>query len=788
MPDRMLRSRAKRREWIGGRFTAPMYVTDGEPYRPQITLWIELPEPLVVGFLLEDPREPTPIAQTLHEAMRRPMVGAPRKPARVRVADALQAAELRASMPDLDVAVAPTPELELVGQELVEHLLESAPEEDDAESYLEGGRVPAAAVARLFEAARLLYGVAPWKTVSDDQVLRVDAPQLGVEGVCLSIIGALGECFGFVLFPSLEGFEAFQEGVEAEPPVEGPLDLGTSLLSLNFERGADLPTSMRREIAEHGWPLAGARAYPCIVHREPDGLLRPLTERDVRLVSAVATSLAAFFVKHGSGMARAEHEPICESWTSDEGLTVRFTAPYSAGHLFTGNDPRPMVASKVGRNEHCACGSGKKFKKCCLPTLEAGAAEVPTAPAHALDERLVPQMRRYAKQRFGGAWARAADDFADAAQSVQLFGPWSLYCFEVEGRPIVGWFLDERAARLDAGERAWLLAQQRAWMSIWEVLAVEPGKSVTVRDLLSGERRCVHEVRGSAVLAQRHAILGRVVDHEGISVFCGIHPRPLPPFETAEVLRRARSKLRRQSAVPLEKLRKVALGRFLVARWEEAAHELDSRRQLLPRLSNTDGEDVLFTTDHFTIQPGGRAEVETRLRALEGMQPPEESGEHSFMFLRPGNAMHKDWETTVVGSAWVSEGALKLEANSIARANELRRRIEEACTGLLRHRARDHSDPLALRQRSTPHEPEVELPREERQQLVRELKERHYADWLDQPVPALEGKTPRAAARTKRGRAQVDLLLRQLEHLESRLPAAERFAVSGLRNSLGLQD
>ena len=32
-----------------------------------------------------------------------------------------------------------------------------------------------------------------------------------------------------------------------------------------------------------------------------------------------------------------------------------------------GNKPRPVVSDKtVGRNEPCPCGSGKKFKKCCL--------------------------------------------------------------------------------------------------------------------------------------------------------------------------------------------------------------------------------------------------------------------------------------------------------------------------------------------------------------------------------------------------------------------------------------
>ena len=149
--------------------------------------------------------------------------------------------------------------------------------------------------------------------------------------------------------------------------------------------------------------------------------------------------------------------------------------------------------------------------------------------------------------------------------------------------------------------------------------------------------------------------------------------------------------------------------------------------------------------------------------------------------------MHKDWENTVIARAWVSEGALKLESNSIARADELRRRIEEACTGLLRHRAREHSDPVALAEHCPPSEPENELPPEVQQRLVRDLKERHYADWPDQPLPALGGKTPRDAARTRRGRAQVDLLLRQFENSEGRLPPGERFDISDLRAQLRLQ-
>jgi len=29
------------------------------------------------------------------------------------------------------------------------------------------------------------------------------------------------------------------------------------------------------------------------------------------------------------------------------------------------NPPQPVLSEKVGRNDSCPCGSGKKYKKCC---------------------------------------------------------------------------------------------------------------------------------------------------------------------------------------------------------------------------------------------------------------------------------------------------------------------------------------------------------------------------------------------------------------------------------------
>lgn len=250
--------------------TLPLYITEGEPYRPQGVMWVELPSRLILGWTLFDPRVSGPsFADTLREAMRSPHAGPPRRPARVRVADEALAAEARAALADApgeatEVVVAPTPELD----ELVRLFAESLPDGDERASYLEGGRVPPGAVEQLFRAAEALYRGAPWTHAHDEQVVRLDVPELGIAAAAISIIGALGQTLGFLVFPSLDAFDAYLGVAERHQRdtrsgrAPERLDFGSDLLSLTFDRAADLPARMRREVKQHGWPVAGPGAYP----------------------------------------------------------------------------------------------------------------------------------------------------------------------------------------------------------------------------------------------------------------------------------------------------------------------------------------------------------------------------------------------------------------------------------------------------------------------------------------------------------------------------------------------
>jgi hypothetical protein len=69
---------------------------------------------------------------------------------------------------------------------------------------------------------------------------------------------------------------------------------------------------------------------------------------------------------------------------------------------------------------------------------------------------------------------------------------------------------------------------------------------------------------------------------------------------------------------------------------------------------------------------------------------------------------------------------------------------------------------------------------------MREMEERHWAAWMDQPVPALGGLTPRAAAVTPLGRERLEALLGDYEFRNKQREPDERADMSWLRKALGL--
>jgi hypothetical protein len=369
----------------------------------------------------------------------------------------------------------------------------------------------------------------------------------------------------------------------------------------------------------------------------------------------------------------------------------------------------------------------------------------------------------------------------------QLLIPWALYHFDAgQGIP-AELALAQPANRLSEADRRWIEANQASWITVWEVQTVQPDTGLALRDLLTGREVFVYERMGSRSLVPRDSILARVMELDDLAVLAGLHPRVLPPDYAATVMKAVRRFCRtRAKRLPVDTLRKPEVEMVLLEEWQDAVWAFDHRRR--PTLTNTDGELVVQTSDIFSFSPGDRAEVERRLVSLEeDAQEEIDDGSIAFTFTRPGNAKHPDWQNTITGRAVLGPDTLRLESNSTRRADELRRRVEKVCGSLLRYQSRDEQDQEELWKRagSKPAGPKEEPP-PELAAMLRASKERHYATWSDTPVPALGSIAPREAARRPAARIKLDLLLREMENMEARLPESERFDFRHLRGELGL--
>jgi hypothetical protein len=307
-------------EWIGGLESMPAYVTgEGEPYQPELLLWVGADD-LVLGSAVGKPGDLLGQAcESLQQTIERPMVGESHTPTRVRVSSPELAEALRLGHPNIEVTCAPTPEVDVIMEVMRERMRDDAGVE---QSYL-SAEISVDAVASFFRAAAGLFRAAPWSVVpSDDSVFSITIEQLDLFDAALSVIGQMGDSLGFVLFADIDDFERFLEVAETASDDEIP-DFPPHL-ALSFERGDDLGSALREEIAEHGWEVHDANAYPWIVAIEEGLVARPATAKELTIIEAIAAALPR---------ALSAKKALADAWSGGKPVSRRVRVRTHAGEL-----------------------------------------------------------------------------------------------------------------------------------------------------------------------------------------------------------------------------------------------------------------------------------------------------------------------------------------------------------------------------------------------------------------------------------------------------------------------
>lgn len=309
----------------------------------------------MLGSTLAHPDDlPGLAVQNLRETIERPAAGPPGPPARLRVATDELAGLLRPDFPDIEIVVAPTPELDGVAASLAEFVAAGPPDP----GWL-GEGLSADAVAAFFDAMAALWKAAPWTSVpGDDALFAIDVEALGVHGAVAVVIGQMGESFGVLLFDSADDRDRYATLGEAmqRGDLEAMAEIGSESgmpahTALSFDPIDDVMLVRREERETHGWPLADDAAFPSLACVGANLQPRPPAPEDLRLAEALARAFVHVAGDAGFEAAWFDGEPVERTLrVSARGgeIEVRLRAPVDDDEAIPKRDP-DAVPERVHR-------------------------------------------------------------------------------------------------------------------------------------------------------------------------------------------------------------------------------------------------------------------------------------------------------------------------------------------------------------------------------------------------------------------------------------------------------
>jgi SEC-C motif/Protein of unknown function (DUF2384) len=426
--------------------------------------------------------------------------------------------------------------------------------------------------------------------------------------------------------------------------------------------------------------------------------------------------------------------------------------------------------SGVGRNDPCPCGSGKKFKKCCLSAVGTPSG----AYTQAERQSAVVALGRFGwRHEFDGDRAVASARFwtgldlvaADERLEVReqgeaFFQDWFMTDFRLDSGHTLGeLFLEREGGRLRSGELRYLERSRLTHLRPYEVAAVRLDEGLTLLDLWTGKRVQVQERLATRQVVQWDLLAARVMlGPAGVPVLDGV-PYLYPARAKDAIVKELRSihrKFRRQ--VPGDDVDFFKrFGRIFFLWWIQYVI-------LASRLAfrTAEGDEIVFASAVFDVR-----DREALERALASHPDLDRQDDGSYAWRGPGG--DEDFRRGL-GAFVLDERRVVLETTSKPRAERGRAFLEALAGDAVRHRATSFESVERARERRPVRPPREEdkIPSEVQAEIVGAYYDKHYRGWVDTPLPALGGQTPRAAARSKTGRPRVVALLKDMESLSAR--------------------
>jgi hypothetical protein len=456
----------------------------------------------------------------------------------------------------------------------------------------------------------------------------------------------------------------------------------------------------------------------------------------------------------------------------------------------------PLHANeKIGRNDPCPCGSGKKYKRCCLE--QQSATYSLWAQQRDESDELTRAMIRYVRANHEDLALDAWEDFhlgkvtrrfSWTADEQMIFMPYFLFHWNPEfvgrrkkalpdGGVIAHSFLRAKGLQLSDLQRQILDQAMKQPVSFYQVVTSKPGESFQLADVLTGLQSDVMEQMASQQAKPGDLLYGSVWTLPGITVLGCSAPIKIPLSWKAEIIG-LRKMLRRRIARQKRPLNAEDLLRH--------ADEIRATYLLIrdsfntpPRLCNTDGDPLVLHSLTFQIE-SAESTFDALAPLAEGRSKEEllhdaefdERGKLrsvSFDWLKKGNSKISSWDNTILGSIKISEGSLVAEVNSEKRAKRLRDEIEKRLGANATHQrtvAQTVDEMVAKSPKRNSARAKIDeetvddiLRDPEVRKQIQETVQKQVEAWAYQKIPILGGRTPMQAVHDPDGREIVESLL-----------------------------
>jgi SEC-C motif len=512
----------------------------------------------------------------------------------------------------------------------------------------------------------------------------------------------------------------------------------------NFVSGSEPLAAFAADIARAPGKLAAPAQFLQALEAERDGnavaaegLLRASILADPDYGPALE-ELAWYEADRGE--AQKAVSLLRRSGRSDNDAELSYLASRLSSSAFT-----------AARNDPCPCGSGRKFKSCCINGAQVTLEDRAGWLYHkAVIYSARPRRRGGIEDLFELA---NLDQDPDAGRHLLPILV-DMAVFDLGGLES---FIGERGALLPADE----LGLAQTWLGtplvLWEVVDTDPGATLTLRDTRTGDRATVTERTASKVLKQGQLILARVVVAGAQRQIVGL---------------------------PLEV-------------------QLRHRASLMELLdSDPEAEDialwlaVAFAPPHLTNREGERM-----MLCSATLRAPSASWEQlsGLLDTRYGKREDNQWtETVEIDGETVVRCFLRRQRDDLMVETNSNERFDRVLTALL-----DEIDvdlvlvdeerlPPSEALNQTPNvwgDPESDDPFEMTDEMtaaMAEIMRAKETQWLDEQIPALSGLTPRQAADDPTRREDLVALLNEFDHYETASPGLMTFDVSRLRKELGI--